>query len=201
MIRNTFALALLLVGPASAAAQSTPDSMAPVHRPAMNWTADARSFAVGDIISVLIDEYTIASADRSTTAAQDRSRRTGLDVGYSGTGTRGTAGATVRSTSGGESRQRGRDTRQDRLASELTARVVAIEPGGVLRIEGRKQLVIDEHQQTIIVRGLARPSDVLPGNVIDSWRLADAEVSYETNGSLGKPKGGIVGRILDRIWP
>ncbi len=98
-------------------------------------------------------------------------------------------------------RQRGQTTRQDRLTSEITVRVTGIEPSGALRIEGRKRMVIDEHEQEILLSGLLRPEDVPANNVVDSWRVADASITYESNGKLDNPKGSVLGRILGWFWP
>ena len=40
----------------------------------LNWTSDRRSFAVGDLIIVHIDEYTLASANMSDNATQRRKK-------------------------------------------------------------------------------------------------------------------------------
>lgn len=188
------------VGPASA--QAAADTAAAVRVPQWDWTTDRRRFDEGDIITVLIDEYTLASANKSSLAERDRSRDLSLDGGFSVAGGSGTdADAGLRSRVGAESRRRGQTTRRDRLTAEITVRVVAVEPNGNLRVEGRKTVVIDEHEQEIALTGLLRPDDVSPGNVVDSWRLADAEVSYTSNGELDDPEGGILGRILGWLWP
>lgn len=192
------ALVLALATPVAAqTADNTPSS----NRGRWDWTGDARRFNVGDIVSVLIDEYTIATADRTTIAQQDRNRRTTLAGGYGGAGMSGDVSAGVRTGNSADSRDRGRDSRQDRLAAEVTTRVVAVEANGALRIEGTKKVQIDSHEKEIVVRGLVRPEDVLHGNVVDSWRLADAEILYLTNGKLGRARGGILGRIVGAIWP
>jgi flagellar basal body L-ring protein FlgH len=38
-------------------------------------------------------------------------------------------------------------------------------------------------------------------NQVESWRVADAQLLYTSEGSLGKPKGSIIGRILGAVWP
>jgi hypothetical protein len=35
--------------------------------------------------------------------------------------------------------------------------------------------------------------------VVDSWRVADAELVYTSSGQ--RPRGGILGRMLGAIWP
>jgi flagellar L-ring protein FlgH len=198
---KSWILGSLLFAIAAPLAAQTAEPGAPANRGRWDWTTDAGRFAVGDIVSVLVDEYTIATANRTTLAQQDRNRRTTLNGGYSAAGVSGDVSAGVRTGNSADSRNRGRDSRQDRLAAEVTAHVIAVEPDGTLRIEGTKMIKVDAHEKEILVRGLARPEDVMNGNVIDSWRLADAEIAYVTNGKLVNAKGGILGRILLLIWP
>lgn len=168
---------------------------------AYGWLTDARMYRVGDVITILVDEFTAASADRSTVATEERSSDLGASArvvgGTSGFGQDGRLGTGI----AGDSYRRGRDTRQDRLQSEITARVVEVNPDGSLRLEGRKKLVIDEHEQEVVVTGWIRPNDVAPGNTIESWRLAEAEILYSTNGELGKPKKSLIMKLLGFIWP
>ena len=211
-------LALTLGLPGVLAAQTDPTTQPPPATPAaatvqqpapvalsqaggFGWLTDARMYRVGDVITILVDEYTAASADRSTVATEERSSELGGSArvagGSAGFGQDGRLGTGV----AGDSYRRGRDTRQDRLNSEITARVVEVNPDGSLRLEGRKRLVIDKHEQEVIVTGLIRPNDVAAGNTIESWRMADAEILYSTNGELGKPNKSIIMKLLGFIWP
>lgn len=164
----------------------------------VSWTADRRDYRVGDVISVLLDEYTMASANRNESAEQLRTRRLGAGASYDGT----TLGqASVETENSGASRDRGQSTRHDRLAGEMTARVVEIDATGMLRIEGTKKVRIDDHEQELTLSGWLRPEDVPPHNVIESWRIADASIEYASTGRLGKPRGGFLSRMLGWLWP
>jgi flagellar L-ring protein precursor FlgH len=185
------ALAPLSLTPSTVLAQGQPPLLD------LGWLADGRRFLVGDIITVVVDEYTSASADRATSALQDRSSDAGVSVTATGRGGEGTLG----SFTGSQSTQRGRDIRQDRLTSEVSVRVTGLEPNGALRVEGKKMLVIDEHEQEVTVRGVIRPQDITSQNTVDSWRIAEAEVLYATDGKLGKPDRGIIMKLLGFIIP
>ncbi|MGH7507082.1 MAG: flagellar basal body L-ring protein FlgH, partial [Longimicrobiales bacterium] len=149
----------------------------------------------------LVDELTIASADKSNFNEQDRSTTGTLDGGFtmSGTGMNGRGG--LRTGWDNESRMRGQARRQDRLTTEFSVRVVGIAPNGVLKVEGTRTILIDEQEQKVTLTGLVRPQDVTSRNVVDSWRVADASLAYASTGDLGKPKKGILSRILGIIWP
>lgn len=208
----TFGSALLYglaaVPPSTAQAQAGDSTMTaqaahPV-QPAMHasWTADRRRFTVGDIITVLVDERTIASADRMNYDARDRRSENRLRGNASSGGSSlGDAGVTLSSGSTANTEERGQARRSDRFAAEVSVRVVGIESGGVLKVEGTKALLIDKHEQTLELSGLVRPQDVSRDNVIDSWRMSDTRIAYVSNGAMGKPKRSLLGRVVDVIWP
>jgi len=164
--------------------------------PDFGWFADGRRFQVGDIITIMVDEFTSASADRATSASEDRGSGAGLSVDGPADFNGG-----LNSSIGSESTRRGRDVRQDRLRSEVSVRVTDVEGNGVLRIEGTKMLTIDEHDQEVTVRGVIRSQDVTSMNTVDSWRLAEAEVLYSADGKLGQPEKGILMKLLGFIIP
>jgi flagellar L-ring protein FlgH len=166
-----------------------------------SWTADRLTFAIGDVITVLIDEHTIAAANQGNFASDRRSRDMGLAVGQNVTRAIPPIGADVSSRTSAESRQRGEASRQNRFRGEMTVRVVSIEPNGMLRVEGVKVIDIDNSREELSLRGWVRPQDVSPRNLVDSWRLGDAELVYSGTGSLGRPRGGILGRLLGMVWP
>lgn len=200
--------ALLAGGAADARAQTPPDTTRPaqdtvaVRRPlAVSWTSDRRDYVVGDILTILVDELTIASADKTDLDEADRRTRATFEAAF-GTGAAKSGGSGGFGTGwDSESRVRGQARRQDRLTTEFSVRVAAIEPNGVLRIEGTRTILLDKQEQQVTVTGFVRPQDVTPSNVVDSWRVADAKLAYASNGNMGKPKQGILAKIIGIIWP
>jgi len=164
-----------------------------------SWTSDRRSFAVGDVITVLIDEQTMATATTGDYAADRRRRDLGTSVSTSiAAFPRG--GASIGSANDAESRQRGEATRQNRFVGEMTVRVVAAE-NGLLQVEGERTTSVDRNVQAMTLTGWIRPQDVSEFNLIESWRIGDASLTYTSSGNMGRPRGGIIGRLLGMIWP
>ncbi len=183
--------------PAAGPEAGAPPAAAPVQAGRMSWTGDRTRLQAGDLVTILVDEYTLATADRDERRSFDRDRNLGL-VGGSG----GEAAVNVGLQSRNDQLDRLRaDTyRRDRLAAEVTARVVEVGPDGSLRLEGQRLLRIDKHDQTLSVKGWVRAADVGAGNTVPSFRLADAEILYESNGQLGR-NPSLLGRLIDRLWP
>jgi flagellar L-ring protein FlgH len=185
----------------SAAVNPPAPASALAARPArQSWTSDRRSFGVGDLIVITLDEFTLASA-RSNSSASSRRRRD-ADFGLQTPGAAVPMGASFDSRNDAESQQRGDNSRQLRLQGELVARVMTIDPvSGVLTIKGSKDIGVDKDRQSITFTGAVRPQDLGGRNTIESSRVADAKLDIVNKGSLGKPKGGMVGRILGALWP
>ena len=207
-MRLLLALPLLLAAAAAHAQAPTPPAAAPAAaapaepaaRTRQSWTSPRRSFGVGDVVTVLVDDYTLASASTSNTASDTRRRDLGLDARTPGGGIPMSADVGTRNDA--DSRQRGEATRQNRFQSEMSVRVVAIDPqSGLLQLKGTKLVDVDKNKQEISFTGWVRPQDVSAQNSVDSWRVADAQLLYTGQGPLGKPKGGIVGRVLGMVWP
>ncbi len=99
------------------------------------------------------------------------------------------------------SQSRGSDARSNRVATEMSARVVEVGPNGLVRLEGTKKLNVEKSKISLAISGWARTQDVTFNNLIPSSRLADGRLEYQAEGPLGTPKGGTIGRLLGKLWP
>lgn len=167
------------------------------------WTSNRRSYAVGDIIKVVVDEYALASANKDNTNSASRRRR--LDVGANppsiAAGGLGPISGSMEAGDGSTSNQRGNATRGTRYATEIAVRVVAVTPDGLLQVKGSKLIDVDKNKQSLTLAGFVRPLDVDSRDVVASDNIADIQLAYASKGSLGKPKSGIVTRIVGLLWP
>lgn len=190
------ALATLLLLPGLAQAQDSVPAL-PVGPPLRaSWTSDRIPLQVGDIVTILVDELTQASADRDENASRQHDRDLSLAGGSSGK----TSGGSLRTRNDVDERKQGGSERRARFTAEMSTRVVEVGPGGLLRVEGTRKIQIDKHEQQITVRGWVRPQDVASDNTVPSWRVADAEILYTSNGSLVKA-GGLWSKLLELILP
>lgn len=185
-------------------AKAMPDSSTATSNHLRSWTADNRPYVIGDIVTVVVVNRTSATANVRDVAADSRSKKLNADVQPPAgpTGASVPIDASVRFDQDGNSRRTGELLRGNEFRATVTTRVVAISPTGMLRLEGRSTLDVDRNTQDITVKGWTRPQDIAPGsNMVESSRLADASITYARKGSLGKPRTGIVSRILGMVWP
>lgn len=162
-----------------------------------SWTADRRSFAVGDIITVLVDDYTISTAVKENVSTDTRTR--GLSVNARLPETSKNVG--IDSRNAADQTQRGQARRENRFQNELSVRVVAIGQNGLLQVKGTKIIDIDKSKQDIVFTGWVRAQDISVSNLVESSRVADLQIGYVSPGPLGKPKQGLVSKILGALWP
>jgi flagellar L-ring protein precursor FlgH len=184
-------------GAAPQATQTTPVLTSTAVPGRQSWLSDRRDFHLGDIVTVLVDEYTLTSLDKEVNATENRQRNLGL--GVSTPTSNKTFG--VNSNNGNQSQNSGLDARTNRLTTDMSARVVAIAPNGVMQLKGSKIIKVEESKVNLILTGWVRVQDVAPDNSVQSFRMADADLDYQAEGPLGKAKSGIIGRLIGAFWP
>ena len=162
-----------------------------------SWVADRRQFAVGDIITVLIDDYTISTAVKENVAQDTRNRGFGLSARLPSS----SQNANIDARNNADQTQRGQARRENRFQNEMSVRVVAVGQNGLLQVKGTKKIDVDKQLQDIVFTGWVRAQDVSVTNLIESSRVADAQLAYASPGNLGKPKQGLVSKLLGIVWP
>jgi flagellar L-ring protein precursor FlgH len=88
------------------------------------------------------------------------------------------------------------------LSGSVTVRVMDVLPGGQLLIEGKRTLVMQKETLTFTVMGTVRQEDIAADNSVQSSRVGDLTIRYESNGSVATAqKKGIFDRVIDWINP
>jgi len=157
--------------------------------------SDPRAAGVGDIVYVLVSEVTTATSTATTEtdreSESDSASGTGLlsflpffswnnDESYKGSGT---------------------SNRQGTLTGRLTARLVEEIAPGVYRIEGTREVAVNEEKQTMHLTGTIRAIDISPTNTIQSDQIAAAVISYSGVGPIARrQKPGILTRLVDWLF-
>ncbi len=198
---------LLLIAATPAAAQArrtattapTAPAVADARPVTTSWIADRRDLAVGDVITLYVDEAVIASARKSQSGRDQTARELGVAVAPPGDGDaiRGSFGDSRRASSD----QSGDMSRTSALRTTVSVRILARTPDGAYQVRGTRALNIDKNVQEIAVEGVLRAQDVTVDNEADGDRLADAKITVKQKGRLGRTRGGILGRVLGVLWP
>ena len=168
-----------------------------------SWTADRREFTVGDIITVLVSDVTLASATKSQSGTDQQSRKNdlGLEPPKIGTSSLPSIDASMSTDKNASSKQTGDAKRNLSFQGDISVRVLAVDKNGLLQIKGSKVVDVDKNKQTLNFSGWVRPEDISATNIVASERVADVSLTYQLSGALGKTRGGIVGRLINVFWP
>lgn len=162
-----------------------------------SWTSDRMPLAVGDLITVIVDEQTDAREQVSRVAQGQRGQNATLSARINGDDavkdTRIALGLDGSSRDVGEARHNGG------LNAVLTVRVTELGADGLARVEGTRKVTVDGRPQQVTLKGMVRPQDIELGNRVHSSRVADAEIVY--SGKKISPRTGFVGKLLGMLWP
>lgn len=176
--------------------------------------ADSRARRVGDVVMVKIVENHKAKTKSDLTSTKDNSNEYGVDAFFgmketgfvpgSGMGPSMPVGGGIGfgTSSKSDSTVSGEIKNENTVTSTIAARVTRVMPGGLLQIEGAREIKVNNETQYLVVTGLIRPSDVSADNTITTNRIADAQISYYGKGVLSdKQKPGWFTRLMDNVWP
>ena len=176
-----------------------------------NLFQDLRARNVGDIVTIDISEKTSAIKEASTSTARSSAADVGvqkffgmpLDFGMKNFLNAGNAfSPEVKSSYDGSFDGSGKTKRSGELSAVISARVVQILPNGNLVIEGKKDTIVNNELQYVVLSGIVRPEDINEQNEVLSTKLSDARIEYSGKGVVADEQHpGWFMRILDNAWP
>src|SRR5450432_3695721 len=167
---------------------------APAPAPGSIWTPgsrladsarDLRASQVDDILTILVVEKASAVSSGTTKTQRTSSTKNSI-TGLAGLTKAGGALSNLAGLSGDtQLAGQGTTSRDVVISTTLTARVSAVLPNGGMLLEATKEVEINSERQTITVRGVVRPADLLADNTVLSDRLAELEVRVNGKGVVG----------------
>ena len=152
------------------------------------FVGDRRAHSIGDVLTVALQETTQAS--KSNDANVSRKGSTALSLPAAIFGPLGLNAPALRSGAnfGANSDQsytgKGTADQSNSITGTVTVMVTRVYENGNMWIEGQKMLTLNQGEEYLRVTGLVRPEDIKPGNVVDSGRVAQAQISYTGSGDL-----------------
>lgn len=176
-------------------------------RTSISMVSDKRAHAVGDILTIIVQESNTASKDNSTKTAKgsgvDASINTFLySPAASGLLTKGGQLPALKYSSKQDFSGGGQINNSERITARIAVRVVDVLPNGNLVIEGTRQTSFAGETQDAILRGVVRGEDVQSNNTVFSYNVADATIRYVSKGSVSdSQRKGWFTKIWDKITP
>ncbi len=165
---------------------------------------DFRAHTVNDILTIQVNESSTASNSANTTTKKEGDvaikapNVAGLEKGTQALDFASIlAGSSALNFAG-----QGSTSRTGQLQAFVSAKVTQVLPNGDLAIEGVKVVTINRERQVLRIRGLVRPRDITPSNVVLSTAIADMEVVFDGKGIVSDAnKPGFLFRLIQWITP
>jgi flagellar L-ring protein precursor FlgH len=155
---------------------------------------DVKAQDIGDVVTVMIVEKTLASnsssimTEKETTVGTEGGGTGALDFipsfGFEGSVTKDHEGL-------------GTTSRRGSIIGQMAAVVVDVTEAGNLVIQGEKQIVVNDETEVLVLTGIVRPQDVSGDNVVISTDIASTEITYKGKGMVSNySKPSIFTRLL-----
>lgn len=185
---------------------------------AQQWFTDDKARQPGDILLVRVRQSNTGTKNANTDTSRDSSisarirylfgfeDKVNSVTGYSDNAAPGSAAwnpePLVEASSNSQFSGSGETARSDTLEATVSAVVTEVLPNGNLVIYGNQTVTLNNEASVLTVQGIVRPTDIETNNVIDSQRIANADIRFTGSGVItDRQHPGWGMRAIDWIWP
>jgi flagellar L-ring protein precursor FlgH len=160
-----------------------------------------RAYKVGDIVGLIIVESTSAVQKAGTNTDVDDE----LTLKFNYALNRTTNSPQSYSEAFGKAKNKykglGDTQRYANVSAKLSARVVEVLPGGILKIVGTHRIEVNDEEQQIIVTGIVRAKDISMANTVYSYQVAQPEIIIKGVGAVQEAESpGWITRIFNWVF-
>ncbi len=168
------------------------------HRPLFE---DRRARAVGDVLTININETTAASKKSGSSAARNGSNAMSV-TGFSGLPGRGLLGSNLAASSANTFEGKGDSASNNAFTGIIAVTVIEVLANGNLMVSGEKQVGINQGSEFVRFSGVVNPAAIAPGNVVSSTQVADVRLEYRGNGYIDEAQTmGWAARFFQSFLP
>jgi len=167
------------------------------------FATERRASKVGDIVTVALNESFNASKSQSAATGKTDSFGVTLPTGLL-TDLVGKSAKAADYGFGSTQAFNGTGTasQSNAITGLVSASVVRVFDNGNLEVLGQKKLTLNNGDEYVRVRGMVRPQDIGAGNIVNSNRLANAEITYIGAGEVADTaKRGWLSRLVTVVSP
>jgi len=171
--------------------------------------ADKRACAIGDIVTIVVQENSSANKNNETKTEKSSSLSAAIQTFLYGAG----AGTSALLSKGGQmpALAYNSDLKHDgsgaindseSIVAQVAAKVIDVLPNGNLVIEGKRETSFSAEHQTIVLHGVIRTEDITSADSIMSYNVADATVQITGRGTVTSAQNkGWFTRIYEFVNP
>ena len=168
---------------------------------------DKRGTAVGDILTIVVQENTTANKNNETKTERQSSLSAAITsflYPQSAGGFLAHSGQMPAMAYNSDHKHDGSGAinNSESIVAHVAVRIIDVLPNRNLVIEGKRETSFAGERQTIILRGVVRSDDVAADNTVLSYNVADATIQIIGKGSVtDSTNKGWFNRIWDKLNP
>ncbi len=164
----------------------------------VDFASDYKAHALHDLLTVTVSVQTTAA--QTGTVNNSRAFATNSAItGLFGSISTANTNPLLAANSSNSLKGQGQTSSNTTFATNLSAEVIAVFPNGNLVIEAHRQIDMNNQHEEVIVRGVARPGDIAPNNIIASSSLSSLEIELKGKGIISdsvRPPNPVTRAIL-----
>lgn len=145
---------------------------------------DRRPRAIGDILTIVLDEEVSASKNSQSNA--DRSGSAGLTIDSAPDALEQLAEYGFDLSGQSDFAGGGGSQANNTFTGTITVSVLDVMPNGNLRVRGEKQIAINQGTEFIRFSGVVNPRTITGQNTVPSTQVADARIEYVGDGYINE---------------
>lgn len=169
--------------------------------------SDHRAGAVGDILTIVVQETQKVSNNDKTERKADTSLAARLEAfTLSDDAFKANVLPRFDARSERETKGESKQQRDSSVQMRFSVMVIDVHPNGNLVIAGMRQVQVDDETKTMRISGVVRRLDVTSANTIESQYVADAKISVQGEGASTRhttkgPVGSMFETLFWALWP
>lgn len=144
--------------------------------------SDQKANRIGDAVTILVVEALSASNDAQTSS----SRNSDISISASG-GSLPLTGGNI--GTGNQFKGQGATATRGSVRAKLSATVDSVLANGNLVVKGNRRIVVNGEEQSMMISGIVRPSDIQADNSVYSYNISDAQILFEGSGIVARASG------------
>ncbi len=146
-------------------------------------SADYKARALHDTVIVQASVQTTAAQSGNLGSSRDFSTNSAISGLIGALSTKGT-NPLLTAQSSTSLKGQGQTSSNTTFTTSLAGEVIAVLPNGNLVVEAHRQIDMNNQHEEVIVRGVARPGDISPFNVVPSAALSNLEIEMKGKGII-----------------
>lgn len=160
--------------------------------------SDAKARYVGDLVTIQLAESTTSALQGSVQTSRSLTASSSISAFFGKVGG-GSAAQNIFSPNSSQALTgKGQTALATSLDTTLAADVTRVLPNGLLVIEARREVEVSEQRQAMVLRGIVRPQDISPSDVVLSTSVSHLDVTLDGKGVLTEStrQPGLIVRTL-----